>query len=51
MGHLRDHHSVRPGQESVYTLGEREDEKMADDKGEDIDKLRKAERGKTKGDT
>ena len=46
MGHiLVDRHSVRPGQESVYTLGKREDEEMADEKKDDKDEPKRAERG------
>ena len=43
IGHLTDHHSVSSSQESVYTLGERKDEKFANDEEEDIDKLKCAE--------
>ena len=39
MGHLDDCHSVRPTG-NVYTLGEGEDEDMADDKEEHIDQLK-----------
>ena len=37
MVHLRDHHSVRPSQESVHTLEERGDEEMPDEKERTID--------------
>ena len=43
MGHVNDQHSVRPNRDCVYSLGEREDEDMADDKVEDIDKRKSAE--------
>ena len=51
MEHLRDHHSVRPSGESVYSLGERVDEESADDKEGDTDERndrRKAMRMKNK---
>ena len=43
MEHLNDRHSVRPPG-SVYTLGEGEDEDMADEKEEDIEEPKSAEK-------
>ena len=43
MGHLSDHHSVSSSQASVYTLGEGEDEKLADDEEDNIDKPKRGE--------
>ena len=44
MGHLSDHHSVSSSQGRVYTLGESEDQKLADDEEDDIDKPKSGER-------
>ena len=42
-GNVDPYHSIRPPG-SAFTLGEGEDEDMADEKGEDIDEPKSAER-------
>ena len=43
MGHVNDQHSVRPNRDCGHSLREGEDEDMADDKVEDVDKRKSAE--------